>query len=86
MNPPLSHRDFDDGEARSVCAPSVPGFVCGAVPSPGRVRRRSWRVCRAGQSGLTLCERYFRQKSGSMDLWREEAFLAEAVRQFRDGI
>jgi hypothetical protein len=32
--------------------------------------------------GLTLCERYFRQKSGSMDLWREEAFLAEAARHF----
>ena len=32
--------------------------------------------------GLFLCERYFRHKSGSMDLWREEAFLAEAARHF----
>jgi hypothetical protein len=32
--------------------------------------------------GLFLCERYFRHKSGSMDLWREETFLAEAARHF----
>lgn len=32
--------------------------------------------------GLSLCERYFRNKSGSMDAWREEAFLAEAARHF----
>jgi hypothetical protein len=32
--------------------------------------------------GLSLCERYFRHKSGSMDLWREETFLAEAARHF----
>jgi hypothetical protein len=32
--------------------------------------------------GLSLCERYFRHKSGSMDSWREETFLAEAARHF----
>lgn len=32
--------------------------------------------------GLFLCEWYFRFKSASTDLWREEAFLREASRHF----
>ncbi len=35
--------------------------------------------------GLFLCERYFRFKSNSTDLWREEAFLREAATHFETG-
>jgi hypothetical protein len=33
--------------------------------------------------GLFLCERYFRYKSGTTDLWREEGFLAEAAGHYQ---
>jgi hypothetical protein len=33
--------------------------------------------------GLFLCERYFRYKSGTTNIWREEGFLVEAAKHFQ---